>query len=109
MKDQGTMKSNRLAVSAASLRCTDEVKVVSRETLGSRMSVTWGICWLASVAKKDGETGRRFPTVRYKHFLGLIGKSHSPAYAQAKERVRTHVFCLNNSDNYFTRIFWRNA
>ncbi len=73
------------------------------------MSVTWGICWLASAARKDGETGRRFPTVKYEHFLGLIGKSHSPAYAQAKERVRTHVFCLNNFDNYFTRIFWRNA
>ncbi len=39
-----TMKSNHLAVFAASLQCTDEVKVVSR-----------GIWWLASAAEKDGE------------------------------------------------------
>ncbi len=50
--DWRSMTSNRLAVIAASLQCTDEVKVVSRGTPRSRTSVTWGIWWLVSAAEK---------------------------------------------------------
>ncbi len=32
-----------------------------------------------------GESGGRFPTVRHAHVLGLIGRSHFPAEAQAEE------------------------
>ncbi len=85
-KDLRTMKSNRLAVFAASLQCTDEVNVVSRGTPRSRTSVTWGIWWSVSAAEKDGERGGRSPIVRHEHFLGLIDRSHSPAQAQAEER-----------------------
>ncbi len=40
-KDLRAMKSNCLAVFAASLQCTDEVKVVARGTPRSQTSVTW--------------------------------------------------------------------
>ncbi len=73
------MKSNRLAVFATSLHCTDEVKGVTRGAPRSRTSVTWGIWWLASAADKDGERVGGFPTVRHEYLLGLIGRSHSPA------------------------------
>ncbi len=39
-----------------------------------------------SAAKKDEESGGRFPTVRHAHLLGLIGRSHFSAQAQAEER-----------------------
>ncbi len=86
-EDLWTMKINCLAVFAVSLQCTDEVKVVSRGTPRSRMSVTLGIWWLASAAKEDGERGGRFPTVRHERLLGLIGRSHSPSQTQA-DRTR---------------------
>ncbi len=38
------------------------------------------------MAEKDGERGGRFPTVKHEHLLGLIGRSHSTAQAQAAER-----------------------
>ncbi len=47
------MKSNRLVVFAAILRCTDEVKVVSRGNPRYRTSVTWGIWWFVAAAEKD--------------------------------------------------------
>ncbi len=85
------MKSNRLAVFASSLQCTDEVKGVLKGTPRSRTSVTWGIWWLASAAEKDGERGGKFPTVRHEHLLGLICRSHSPAdshlYADDVKRI----------------------
>ncbi len=39
-----------------------------------------------SAAENDGESGGRFPTVRHAHLLGLIGRSHFSAQAQAEER-----------------------
>ncbi len=69
------MNSNCLAVFAASLQCADAVKVVSK---GTPRSVTWGIRWSVSAAKKDGERGGRLPTVRHEHLLGLIGRFHFP-------------------------------
>ncbi len=36
-------------------------------------------------AENDGESGGRLPTVRHAHLLGLIGRSHFPAQAQAEE------------------------
>ncbi len=59
---------------------------MSRGTSRSRTPVTWGIRWSVSAAEKDKERGGRFPTVRYEHLLGLIGRSHFPAQAQAEER-----------------------
>ncbi len=38
-----------------------------------------------SVAEKDGESGGRLPTVRHAHLLGLIGRSHFSAEAEAEE------------------------
>ncbi len=67
------------------MQWADAVKVVSRGTPRSRTSVTWGIRWSVSAAEKDGEIRRRFPTVRHEHLLGLIGKSHFPAQAQAED------------------------
>ncbi len=84
-KDLRTTSSKRLAVSAASLQWADVVKVVSRVVPRSGTSVTWGIRWSVSAAEKDGESGRRFPTVRYEHVLGLIGRSFFAAQAQAEE------------------------
>ncbi len=84
--DRWIMESNHLAVFAASLQFTDEVKVVSRGAPRSRTSVTWGIWWSASASEKDGERGGRFPTVKHEQLLGLIGWSHSPGQAQAEER-----------------------
>ncbi len=80
------MNSNRLAVFAAFLQWANAVKVVSRGTLRSRTSVTWGIRWSVSAAEKDGERGGRFSTVRHEHLLGLIGRSNFPAQAQDEER-----------------------
>ncbi len=58
------MKSNRFTVVAASLQCTGGVKVVSRGRTRSRVSVTWGIWWLASAAaEKDTERRGRFQAV----------------------------------------------
>ncbi len=79
------MNSKRLAVFAASLQWADAVKVMSRETPRSRTSETWGIRWSVSAAENDGEIGGRFPTVRPAHLLGLIGRSHFSAQAQAEE------------------------
>ncbi len=59
---------------------------MSRVIPGSRTSVTWGNRWSVSAEEKDGERGERFPTVRHEHLLGLIGRSHFPAQAQAEER-----------------------
>ncbi len=85
-KDLRTMKSNHLAVFAASLQWADAVEVVSRGTPRSRTSVTCVIWWSVSAAEKHGESGGRFTTARHEHLLGLIGKYHSPAQAQAEER-----------------------
>ncbi len=79
------MNSKRLAVFAASMQWANVVKVVSKGTPRSRMSVTWGIRWSVSAAEKDGESGRRFPTVRHAHLLGLIGRCHFTAQAQVEE------------------------
>ncbi len=76
------MNSNRLAVFAASMQWADAVKVVSRGTPRCRTPVTWGIQWSVSAAKRDGESGVRFPTVRHANLLGLIGRSNFPAQAQ---------------------------
>ncbi len=84
-KDLRTINSKRLAVFPASMQWADVVKVVSRGTLRSRTLVTWEIRWSMSAAENDGESGVRFPTVRYAHLLGLIGRSHSSAQAQAEE------------------------
>ncbi len=84
-KDLRTMSSKRLAVFAASMQWTDAVKVVSRGTPRSRTSVTWVIRWSVSAAENDGESGGRFPTVRYAYLLGLIGRSHFSAQVQAEE------------------------
>ncbi len=80
MKDRLATNSNRLAVFAASLRCIDEVKLVSMRT-----PRTWGIWRLASAAQKDRERGGRFPTVRHAYLLGLIDRSHSSVQVQAGE------------------------
>ncbi len=79
------MNSKRLAVFASSLQWADVMKVVSRGTPRSRTSVTWGIRWSVSAAEKDGESERRFPTVRHERLLGLIGRSHFPTQAQSEE------------------------
>ncbi len=84
-KDLRAMNSKRLAVFAASMQGTDELKVVSRGTPRSRTSVTWRIRWSVSVAEKDGESGGRLPTVWHAHLLGLIGRSYFSAQAQAEE------------------------
>ncbi len=76
------MKSNRLAVFAVSLQCTDEFKDVSRVTPRSRTSVSG---WSVSAAEKDREMGGRFSTVRHENLMGLIGRPHSSAQAQAEE------------------------
>ncbi len=86
VKDRQTMKNNRIVVFAASLQCTDKVKVVSRGTPRSRASVTWGIWCLASAVENDGERLGMLPTVRHEHLLGSIGRPHSSAQAQAEER-----------------------
>ncbi len=65
------MKINRLAVFAASLQYTDEVKVVSTGTV--RTLATWGIWWLASAAEKDKETGG--------------GTEHLAIQASSKEKI----------------------
>ncbi len=79
------MNSKRLAVFAASVQWADAVKVMSRSTPRSRTSVTWGLRWSVSAAEIVGESGGRFPTVRHAHLLGLIGRSHFSAQAQAEE------------------------
>ncbi len=104
-----TMKINQLAVFAAPLQCTDEVKVVSRGTPRSRTSVTWGIWWLASAAEKDGERGERFRTVRHEHFWGLIGRSHSPAQSQAEEREGRRRHYWDHGNTIFTSSAERKA
>ncbi len=81
-KDLRTMKSNRAAVFAASLRCTDEVNVVSRGTDVGDLGNGWSV----SAAEKDGEREGRFPPVRHEHLLRLIGRSHSSPQAQTEER-----------------------
>ncbi len=83
--DLRTMDSKRLAVFEASMQWGDTVKVVSRGIPRSRTSVTLGIQWSVSAAEKDRESGGRFLTVRHAHLLGLIGRSHFSAQAQAKE------------------------
>ncbi len=67
------------------MQWADALKVVSRGTPRSRTLVTWGIWWLVSAVEKDGESEGRFPTVRHAHLLGLTGRSHFPAQAQAEE------------------------
>ncbi len=84
-KDLRTKNRKRLVVFAASMQRADAVKVASRGPPRSRTSVTWGIRWSVSAVEKDGESGGRFPTVRHAHLLGLIGRSHFPAKAQAEE------------------------
>ncbi len=91
------MKSNRLAVFAASLQCTDELKVVSMGNARSRTSVTWGIWRLTSAAEKDGEIGGGFPTLRHERLLGLIGRFHSSAQAQVRHYIISSAQCLTDS------------
>ncbi len=86
VKDRRTMKVSLLAVFAAPLQITDKMKIVPMGTSRSRTSVTWGIWRLASAAENDGEKEGKFPPGRHEHLLGLIGRSHSPAQVQAKER-----------------------
>ncbi len=77
------MNRKCLAVFAASMQWADAMKVVPRGT--PRTSVTWGIRWSVSAAENDGESGGRFPTVRHANLLGLIGRSHFSAQAEAEE------------------------
>ncbi len=79
------MNSKRLAVFTASMQWADAVKVVSRGTPRSRTPVAWGMRWSVSAAENVGESKGRFPTVRHAHLLGLIGRSHFSAQAQAEE------------------------
>ncbi len=81
-KDLWTMKNNLLATIAASLQCTDEVKVVSRGTARSWTYVTWSV----SAAVIGGETGERFPTVSHERLWRLIGRPHSPVQSQWEGR-----------------------
>ncbi len=55
-KDQWIMNSNRIAVFAASMQCTDEVKVVSRGTPRSQTPVTGEF-------KRRKENGKRMDEV----------------------------------------------
>ncbi len=99
------MNSKRLAVFAASMQWADAVKVVSRGAPRSRTSVNGGIRWSVSAVEKDGESGWRFPTVRHAHLLGLIGRSHFPAEAQAEESedsiTQLMLAAVANSPNNF--------
>ncbi len=79
------MERNRLAVFAASLQWAGVVKVVSRGTPRSWTSATCGIRWSVSAAEKGEERGGRFQALRHAHLLGLIGRSHLSAQAQAEE------------------------
>ncbi len=108
-KDVRTIKSNRLAVFAASLQWTDAVKVVSRGTPRSRTSVTWEIFWSVSAVEKDGERGGRFPKVRHEHLLGLIGRSIFPAQAQVEEREERKRLDLDRGNTIFTSSAKREA
>ncbi len=97
------MKSNRLAVFAASLFWADAVKVVSRGTPSYRTPVTWGPWWSVSAAEKDGERGGRFPAV------GLIGRSHVPAQAQAEESEERRRLNWDRGNTIFTSSAKRKA
>ncbi len=84
------------------LQCIDEVKAVSRGTPRSRTTVAWGIWWLASAAEKGGERRGRFATVRHEHFLGFVGRSHSPAQAQAEESEERRRLDWDRENTIFT-------
>ncbi len=103
------MNSKRLAVFAASMQWADAVKVVSRGTPRSRASVTWGIRWTVSAAENDGERGGRFPTVRHKHLMGLICRSHFHAQAQAEERGERRRLDWNRGSTVLTSSAKRKA
>ncbi len=103
------MNSKRLVVFAASLQWADAVKVMSRGTPRSQTSVTWGIRWSVSAAENDGESGWRFPTVRHAHLLGLIGRSHFPAQAQAEESEDRRRFDWGRGNTIFTSSAKRKA
>ncbi len=102
LKDLRNMNSNRFAVFAASLQWADAMKVVSRGTPRSRTSVTWGIRWSKSASEKDGERRGRFPTVRHAHLLGLIGRSHFSAHAQAEESEERRWLDWDRGNSIFT-------
>ncbi len=103
------MNSKRLAVFAASLLWADAVKVMSRGTPRSRTSVTWGIRWSVSAAENDGESGGRFPTMRHAHLLGLIGRSHFSAQAQAEESEDRRRLDWDRGNTIFTSPAKRKA
>ncbi len=62
-----------------------------------------------SAAEKDGERGGRFPTVRYEHLLGLIGRSHFPAQSQAEEREERRRLDWDRGNTIFTSSAKRKA
>ncbi len=64
--------------------------------------MTWGIRWSVSAAEKDGESGGRFSTVRHEHLLGLIGRSHFPAQAQAEESEERKRLDWERGNTIFT-------
>ncbi len=55
--------------------------------------------------EKGGESGGMFPTVRHEHLLGFIGRSHSPAQAQAEEREERRRLDWDRGNTIFTFQF----
>ncbi len=108
-KDLRTKKSKRLALFAASMKWADAVKAVSRGTLRSRTSVTWGIRWSVSAVEKEEESGGRFPTVRHEYLLGLIGRSHFTTQAQAEESEDRRRLDWDRRNTTFTSSAKRKA
>ncbi len=82
---------------------------MSRGIPRSRTSVTWGIWWSVSAAVKDKERRGRFPTVKYEHLLGLIGRSHFPAQPQAEERKERRRLDWDRGNTIFTSPAKRKA
>ncbi len=86
IKDWRTMKSTRLAVFAASLQRTDELKNLAR-----------GIWWFGACRRE-----RRRKAVKHEHLLGLIGRSHFPAQAQAEESQGRRRLDFDRGNTIFT-------
>ncbi len=62
-----------------------------------------------SAAEKDGESGGRLATVRHAHLLGLIGRSHYFAQAQAEESVNRRRLDWDRGYTIFTSSAKRKA
>ncbi len=55
-----------------------------------------------SAAENDGESGGRFPSVRHAYLLGLIGRPHFPAQAQAEESENGRWLDWDRGNTIFT-------